>query len=174
MVANAAYGLEIRGLPRQQAEERARYYLHLVGLSGFEQYYPHQLSGGMRQRVNLARALTVDPDILLMDEPFAALDAQTRELMQLEVARIWEETKKTVVFVTHQIDEAVFLADRVVTLSSRPGSVRAITPIAIERPRNIRVKRSDAFQGYVGQLWDMIESEVLKDFRAGPPQEASP
>ena len=121
----------------------------------------------MRQRVNLARALTVDPDVLLMDEPFAALDAQTRELMQLEVARIWRETNKTVVFVTHQLDEAVFLADRVVTLSARPGRVRAITPIAIERPRDIRVKRSDAFQGYVGALWDMIESDAVSDFREG-------
>jgi NitT/TauT family transport system ATP-binding protein len=167
VLENAAYGLEIRHVPRARAHERARAYLQLVGLAELEQYYPHQLSGGMRQRVNLARALTVDPDILLMDEPFAALDAQTRELMQLEVARIWRETKKTIVFVTHQLDEAVFLADRVVTLSSRPGAVRAITPIAIARPRDIRVKRTDAFQGYVGALWDMIESEVVLDFREG-------
>jgi NitT/TauT family transport system ATP-binding protein len=168
VLENAAYGLEIRHVPRAQAHERARAYLQLVGLAEFEAYYPHQLSGGMRQRVNLARALTVDPDILLMDEPFAALDAQTRELMQLEVARIWRETKKTIVFVTHQLDEAVFLADRVVTLASRPGAVRAITPIAISRPRDIRVKRTDAFQGYVGALWDMIEREVVLDFREGP------
>jgi NitT/TauT family transport system ATP-binding protein len=167
VIANAAYGLEIRGVPKAAAEERARAYLQLVGLGAYEQYYPHQLSGGMRQRVNLARALTVDPDILLMDEPFAALDAQTRELMQLELARIWQETGKTIVFVTHQIDEAVFLADRVVTMSARPGTVRAITPIALDRPRLIRDKRADAFQAYVGQLWDMIESEVIKDFRAG-------
>jgi NitT/TauT family transport system ATP-binding protein len=167
VIANAAYGLEIRGMPKAAAEERARGYLQLVGLAAYERYYPHQLSGGMRQRVNLARALTVDPDILLMDEPFAALDAQTRELMQLELARIWQETGKTIVFVTHQIDEAVFLADRVVTMSARPGTVRAITPIELGRPRLIRDKRSDAFQAYVGQLWDMIESEVIKDFRAG-------
>ncbi len=167
VLENAAYGLEIRHVPRKEAHERARAYLQLVGLAEFEAYYPHQLSGGMRQRVNLARALAVDPDVLLMDEPFAALDAHTRELMQLEVARIWSETKKTIVFVTHQLDEAVFLADRVVTLSARPGAVRAITPIAIARPRDIRVKRSDAFQGYVGALWDMIESEVIHDFREG-------
>jgi NitT/TauT family transport system ATP-binding protein len=164
---NAAYGLEVRRVPKNEARERARTFLRLVGLSEFEQYFPHQLSGGMRQRVNLARALAVDPDILLMDEPFAALDAHTRELMQLEVARIWDETKKTIVFVTHQLDEAVFLADRVVTLSARPGTIRAVTPIAIDRPRDIRVKRSDAFQGYVGALWDMIESDVVHDFREG-------
>jgi NitT/TauT family transport system ATP-binding protein len=167
VIANAAYGLEIRGVPQAEAEERARGYLQLVGLGAYERYYPHQLSGGMRQRVNLARALTVDPDILLMDEPFAALDAQTRELMQLELARIWQETGKTIIFVTHQIDEAVFLGDRVVTLSARPGTVRAITQIELGRPRLIRDKRADAFQAYVGQLWDMIESEVIKDFRAG-------
>ena len=162
-----AYGLEIRGLAKKETEARARAFLQLVGLAEFEDYYPHQLSGGMRQRVNLARALTVEPDVLLMDEPFAALDAQTRELMQLEVARIWRETGKTIVFVTHQLDEAVFLADRVVTLSARPGRVRAITTIAIDRPRDIRVKRSDAFQGYVGALWDMIENDAVTDFREG-------
>ena len=161
---NALYGLEIRKVPRVDAEMRAKRYLDLVGLTGFETYYPHQLSGGMRQRVNLARALTVEPDILLMDEPFAALDAQTREMMQIELTRIWRETGKTILFVTHQIDEAVFLGDRVVTLSARPGSVRAITEIAIERPRDIRVKRTDQFQRYVGQHWDMIESEVMKGF----------
>ncbi len=167
VLANATYGLEVRNVPRAEAAERARHFLKLVGLAAYENYYPHQLSGGMRQRVNLARALTVDPDILLMDEPFAALDAQTREVMQLELARIWQETKKTIVFVTHQIDEAVFLGDRVVTLSSRPGAVRAVTEIAIERPRDMRVKRSEAFQSYVGALWDLIETDVLKDFRSG-------
>jgi NitT/TauT family transport system ATP-binding protein len=165
---NARYGLELRKVGRAESEERARRYLDLVGLSGFEDYFPHQLSGGMRQRVNLARALTVEPDILLMDEPFAALDAQTREVMQLEVTRIWQETGKTILFVTHQIDEAVFLADKVVTLSARPGKVRAITDIDIDRPRDIRVKRTDLFQNYVGQHWDMIESEVMRDFSAGP------
>ena len=168
VLGNAVYGLEIRKVSRPEAEERAGYFLDLVGLGGFENYFPHQLSGGMRQRVNLARALTVDPDILLMDEPFASLDAQTREIMQLELLRIWEETGKTVLFVTHQIDEAVFLADRVVTLSARPGSIRAITEIKIDRPRDIRVKRSERFQNYVGQHWDMIESEVMKGFVGRP------
>lgn len=167
VLANASYGPEIRGVPRKAAEDLARRYLRLVGLSEYENYYPHQLSGGMRQRVNLARALTAEPDILLMDEPFAALDAQTREVMQLELARIWQETKKTIVFVTHQIDEAVFLSDRVVTMSSRPGAVREMTRIAIDHPRDIRIKRHKAFQGYVGQLWDMIETDVMRDYRSG-------
>jgi NitT/TauT family transport system ATP-binding protein len=168
VMANTTYGLEIRGMERSAAERQAQEYLDLVGLNGFEAYYPHQLSGGMRQRVNLARALAVDPDVLLMDEPFAQLDAQTREIMQLELTRIWQETGKTILFVTHQIDEAVFLGDRVVTLSSRPGTIRAITEIALGRPRDIRGKQTDAFQHYVGLHWDMIESEVMKGFRMRP------
>jgi NitT/TauT family transport system ATP-binding protein len=168
VMANATYGLEIRGIRRGKAEHQAQQYLDLVGLSGFENYYPHQLSGGMRQRVNLARALAVDPDILLMDEPFAQLDAQTREIMQLELTRIWQETGKTVLFVTHQIDEAVFLGDRVVMLTSRPGTIRTVTDIALDRPRDIRDKQTDAFQHYVGLHWDMIENEVMKGFRMRP------
>jgi NitT/TauT family transport system ATP-binding protein len=168
VMANATYGLEIKGMARVAAEQQAQKFINLVGLAGFEAYYPHQLSGGMRQRVNLARALAVDPDVLLMDEPFAALDAQTREIMQLELTRIWQETGKTILFVTHQIDEAVYLGDRVVTLSSRPGSVRAVIDIELPRPRDIRVKQTDAFQRYVGIHWDMIESEVMKGFRMQP------
>ncbi|HTH97073.1 MAG TPA: ABC transporter ATP-binding protein [Stellaceae bacterium] len=163
---NTLYGLEIKGVKRRQAVERAQRYLEMVGLKGFAAYYPHQLSGGMRQRVNLARALTVEPDILLMDEPFSALDSQTREVMQVELTRIWQETAKTIVFITHQIDEAVFLSDRVITFSARPGSVRAVTPIALDRPRNLRIKRTEQFQTYVGQLWDLIEHEVMKGFQA--------
>ena len=166
VIGNAAYGLEIRGIDQTQAERTAMRYIEMVGLSGYEQYFPHQLSGGMRQRVNLARALTIEPDILLMDEPFAALDAQTREIMQLELTRIWRDTGKTILFVTHQIDEAVFLSDRVVTLSARPGAVRATTRIDISRPRDLRVKRTEVFQSYAGQLWDMIEQEVMKSFHS--------
>jgi NitT/TauT family transport system ATP-binding protein len=168
VISNAAYGVEIRGAKRAVAERQAQKYLELVGLSGFESYYPHQLSGGMRQRVNLARALAVEPDVLLMDEPFAQLDAQTREIMQLELTRIWQETGKTILFVTHQIDEAVFLGDRVVTLTSRPGTIRAITAIALDRPRDIRAKQTDAFQHFVGLHWDMIENDVMKGFRLRP------
>jgi len=166
VLRNATYGLEIHGMRRDAAERQAQRYLDLVGLSGFESYYPHQLSGGMRQRVNLARALAVEPDVLLMDEPFAQLDAQTREIMQLELTRIWQNTGKTILFVTHQIDEAVFLGDRVVTLTSRPGAIRAITEITLKRPRDIRGKQTDAFQHFVGLHWDMIESDVMKGFRA--------
>jgi len=164
IISNAAYGLELRGVRRADAHERAHRYLKLVGLDGFEDYYPHQLSGGMRQRVNLARALAIEPDILLMDEPFAALDAQTRELMQIELLRIWEETEKTVIFVTHQLDEAIFLADRAVVLSARPGSVRELIDIDIPRPRDMEVKRSEVFQRYVARLWNLIEADVRRGF----------
>ena len=164
---NVELGLELKGLATEARHKVSQPLIEMTGLAGFESHYPHELSGGMKQRVGLARALATDPNVLLMDEPFAALDAQTRDLMQVELLRIWQTTKKTVLFVTHQIDEAVFLADRVVTMSARPGTVRAITPIALDRPRNIRDKRADAFQAYVGELWDMIESEVIKDFRAG-------
>ena len=165
VVDNVAYGLDLRGVPKAEGRERSRKYLELVGLGSFASYYPHQLSGGMRQRVNLARALAVEPDVLLMDEPFAALDAQTRELMQLELMRIWRETKKTILFVTHQLDEAVFLADRVIALSARPGSIREVVAIDIARPRDIAVKRGAAFQAHVGRLWDLIESDVRRGFQ---------
>jgi NitT/TauT family transport system ATP-binding protein len=131
-----------------------------VGLSGFEQHFPHELSGGMRQRANLARALTIDPDVLLMDEPFASLDAQTREIMQAELLRIWRGNRKTVLFVTHQIDEAVFLADRVVVMTSRPGQVKAVLDVNIERPRDLSVKRTPPFLELVDEVWKLIEEEV--------------
>ena len=162
VLGNAVYGLEIRKVSRPEAEERAGYFLDLVGLGGFENYFPISF------RVGCVSASTIDPDILLMDEPFGSFDAQAREIMQLELLRIWEETGKTVLFVTHQIDEAVFLADRVVTLSARPGSTRAITQIEIDGPRDIRSKRSERFQNYVSQHWDMIESEVMKGFVGRP------
>jgi NitT/TauT family transport system ATP-binding protein len=165
ILGNATYGLDLRGMAKREAEEKGRHYLALVGLSGFERYYPHQLSGGMRQRVNLARALATEPDILLMDEPFAALDAHNREMMQLELLRIWDQTRKTVIFVTHQLDEAVFLADRVIAFSARPGSVREIVEIDLARPRDIDIKRSDSFQRYVGQLWHLIEADVRRGFQ---------
>ena len=123
--ANVLFGLEIRGRIDERGRALARDYIKMVGLSGFEKCYPHELSGGMRQRVNIARALAVEPDILLMDEPFAALDAQTREIMQGELMRIWQETRKTVVLITHQIDEAVFLSNRVFVFTARPGRLRS-------------------------------------------------
>ena len=134
--------------------------MRLVGLTGFEQHFPHELSGGMRQRANLARALTIDPDVLLMDEPFASLDAQTREIMQAELLRIWRSNRKTVLFVTHQIDEAVYLADRVVVMTSRPGQVKAVLDVDIPRPRDLSVKRTPRFLELVDAIWKMIEEEV--------------
>jgi NitT/TauT family transport system ATP-binding protein len=132
---NVEFGLETKGMGRAERAVVAAEHLRLVGLTGFEDYYPHQLSGGMQQRVGLARALARGPDVLLMDEPFGALDAQTRERMQEELLKINESTKKTVVFVTHDLDEAVYLADRVVVLAARPGRVREIVDINLPRPR---------------------------------------
>jgi NitT/TauT family transport system ATP-binding protein len=134
--------------------------LKLVGLAGFESYYPRQLSGGMRQRLNLARALAIDPDVLLMDEPFASLDAQTREIMQTELLRIWEKGRKTVLFVTHQIDEAVFLSDRVLVFARRPGRLQECVNIEIPRPRVLDVKRTSAFVDYLDHIWKLIEDDV--------------
>src|SRR5262249_11848213 len=121
------------------------------------QNYPHELSGGMQQRVNLARALAVDPKILLMDEPFASLDAQTRELMQEELLRIWVKAGKTILFVTHQIDEAIYLSDRVAVFSGRPGRIKEIVPVAIERPRPLRIKRESRFHAIEDRIWSLIE-----------------
>ena len=132
---NVAYGLEEKGMDRSGIEKICQNYISLVGLSGFENHYPHELSGGMKQRVAIARALAYDPDILLMDEPFAALDAQTREVLQGELLRIWGETRKTVLFVTHNIEEAVFLADRIAVMSARPGVIKKIIEVPIPRPR---------------------------------------
>jgi len=157
---NALIGPEVAGAASPQAKSRTLDLLKLVGLSGFEQYFPRQLSGGMRQRVNLARALAVDPKILLMDEPFAALDAQTREIMQTELTRIWEQGRKTVLFVTHQIDEAVFLSDRVLVFARRPGRLREIVNVALPRPRALGLKRTPDFVRYVDHIWSLIEEDV--------------
>ena len=164
---NVLLGLEGRKSPGE-AEEIARFYLNLVGLSGFEHHYPHQLSGGMQQRVNLARALVVDPRILLMDEPFAALDAQTRTFMQLELLRIWSQTKKTVIFITHMISEAILLSDRVIVFSHRPGRVRSEFAVPLARPRNIDIRSDHRFVELENLVWKQIEEEV-KAAREGSP-----
>jgi NitT/TauT family transport system ATP-binding protein len=158
---NIWFGLELQRRPLGECRRAAGRLVDLVGLRGFERHYPHELSGGMRQRVNLARALAVAPQLLLMDEPFAALDAQTREVMQRELLKIWDEHRKTVLFITHQIDEAVYLSDRVAVFSVRPGTVRTIIPIELPRPRPLSVKRSPQFSAYVGQIWNLIEQEVV-------------
>jgi NitT/TauT family transport system ATP-binding protein len=169
---NAIIGPEIMGRTGAVEKDRIRDLLHLVGLDGFENYFPRQLSGGMRQRVNLARALAIDPDILLMDEPFSALDAQTREIMQTELMRIWEEGRKTVLFVTHQIDEAVFLSDRVLVLARRPGRIQDNIDVALPRPRGLAIKRTAEFMTYVDRIWRLIEDDVrasvIEDMREHP------
>jgi NitT/TauT family transport system ATP-binding protein len=156
VLRNVTFGNELRGTRRAEADRNARDIISLVGLNGFEGHYPHELSGGMRQRVNLARAVAVDPDILLMDEPFAALDALTREAMQQELLRIVAETAKTVLFITHQIDEAVLLADRIAVFNARPGRLNRIVEVDLPRPRSLAVKRSAEFQKIVDDVWNMI------------------
>jgi len=164
---NVAYGLVCAGVKRSEARRRAQPLIDLVGLAGFADRYPYQLSGGMQQRANLARALAVDSEILLMDEPFASLDAQTRELMQAELLRIWNAAKKTVVFVTHQIDEAVYLSDRVIVMSGRPGRILADIPVDLPRPRALDVKRSPEFAQYEAQIWKLLASTSVS---LGSPQ----
>jgi NitT/TauT family transport system ATP-binding protein len=157
---NAIIGREVAGQVGPAERRRTMELLKLVGLEGFENYHPRQLSGGMRQRVNLARALAIDPEILLMDEPFSSLDAQTREIMQTELMRIWEEGRKTVLFVTHQIDEAVFLSDRVLVFARRPGRLRETVEIELPRPRALAIKRTPEFVRYVDHIWRLIEDDV--------------
>jgi NitT/TauT family transport system ATP-binding protein len=156
---NVLFGLEVQGRPRAECVSIARELIALVGLSGREKTYPHELSGGMRQRVNLARALAIDPEVLLMDEPFAALDAQTREVMQRELLRIWGKKRKTVVFITHQIDEAVYLADRVLAFGARPGRVKEEFMIPFERPRDLGIKRAPEFLAFTQRIWDLIHAD---------------
>src|SRR5215217_291275 len=144
VLSNALIGPEVAGPVGKPERQRTLDLLKLVGLGGFENYHPRQLSGGMRQRVNLARALAIDPEVLLMDEPFASLDSQTREVVQGELLRIWSAQQKTVLFVTHQIDEAVYLADRIVVFTSRPGEIREIVEVDIPRPRDLSAKRTPA------------------------------
>ncbi|MFI6348598.1 ABC transporter ATP-binding protein [Streptomyces sp. NPDC050560] len=165
VLRNLTYGLECRGTPAKEARSAVRPLIGKVGLTGFEKHYPYELSGGMQQRVNLARALAVDPEILLMDEPFAALDAQTREIMQAELLRIWTETRKTVVFVTHQIDEAIYLSDRVVVMSARPGRIILDVRVALPRPRGLDIKETPEFQALHRQIWGLLEQEVRASMR---------
>jgi NitT/TauT family transport system ATP-binding protein len=158
---NAAFGLEMRGIARAERVARTRPILEMVGLTRFQHHYPHQLSGGMKQRVSLARAFINDPEILLMDEPFAALDAQTKLILQEELLRIWETHRKTVLFITHSIDEAIALGDRVVVMGAAPGRIIEELPVAFERPRAIaELKAQPAFGEMELRIWRLLESEV--------------
>jgi NitT/TauT family transport system ATP-binding protein len=159
VAGNIAWGLEVQGLPKARIEETVGHYLDMIGLRDFRNHYPAELSGGMKQRAALARVLAFDPKVLLMDEPFGALDAQTRETMQEELTRLWERTGKTIVFVTHDIEEAVYLGDRVVVMSARPGRIRQEIRIDLPRPRRLEIKKSLQCHEYRNQIWDLIRSE---------------
>ncbi len=161
VLGNVLFGVEAQGMmSKGEALERAKQQIELVGLTGFENAYPSELSGGMQQRVNLARALLTDPEMLLLDEPFASLDAQTREMMQLELLKIWNRDRKTALFITHDIKEAIYLADRVIVFTKRPGRVKTSIDIAIERPRDLRVKRDPKFVRYEDEIWESIQEEL--------------
>ena len=160
VLQNIEVGLEIRKIPKRERRETAEQFLHLVGLAGFGQRYPHELSGGMRQRVAIARSLAYSPSLLLMDEPFAALDAQTREILQSELLRIWEQHKTTIVFITHSLDEAIYLSDRIAVMTHRPGRVKSILDIALPRPRPAEIRHAPAFVQLREQAWDVLRDEV--------------
>ena len=161
VLRNISYGLELqRRLSSGEIRDRATNLLELVGLKGFGEHYPHELSGGMRQRVNIARALATDPELLLLDEPFAALDAQTREFMQVELLKILARAKKTALFITHQIDEAVFLADRVAVFSARPARIKAIVDVDLPGQRTLETKLQPRFRDLQERIWRLIEEEA--------------
>ena len=159
VAGNIAWGLEAQKFPQAEIDSRVQKYLEIMGLAEFRNHYPAEISGGMKQRAALARVLAFDPKVLLMDEPFGALDAQTRETMQEEVTRIWERTRKTIVFVTHDIEEAVYLGDRVVVLSARPGRIREEVRIELPRPRGLEIKKSAQCHEYRNFIWDLIRQE---------------
>jgi NitT/TauT family transport system ATP-binding protein len=157
VLTNIAFGLEARGLGRREREEIARQQLQAVGLTGFERHYPHELSGGMQQRVGISRALAVDPQTLLMDEPFGALDAITRQLMQRDLLRLWQETaSKTTMFVTHSMDEAALLSDRIVIMNTRPGRIEQVVDVPFPRPRDENLAESNEYRDFTTGLWHQL------------------
>jgi NitT/TauT family transport system ATP-binding protein len=160
VLSNVELGLELKGMPADERRARAREHIAKVGLRDFEGAFPHQLSGGMRQRVGIARALCVEPEILLMDEPFGALDAQIRQLMAVELLKIWERDRKTIVFITHDIDEAVYLADRVCVMSASPGRIIETIEVALPRPRSLDVRSRPEFAAYRDRIWGLLEEQV--------------
>jgi NitT/TauT family transport system ATP-binding protein len=161
VAANVELGLELKGIAAAERARRAAELIKLVGLNGFESHYPHELSGGMKQRVGLARALATEPEVLLMDEPFAALDAQTRDLMQTELLQIWERTKKTVLFVTHSIEEAAYLSDRVIVMTARPGRAKDVLKINLPRPRDYEMRLTPEFNEIKLHIWEVLKEELV-------------
>ena len=160
---NIEFPLELRGMPARQRRERSQRLIQRVGLSGFEEAYPHELSGGMRQRANIVRTLAYQPEVILMDEPFGPLDAQTRLILQNQLLDLWQEEKKTIIFITHDLGEAVALADRVVVMSARPGRIKTVAPVPIPRPRDLfEIHKDERFLATYRTLWRSLEDEVKK------------
>ncbi|TDF93224.1 ABC transporter ATP-binding protein [Paenibacillus piri] len=164
---NIAFGLRLEGKPKSYIREKVMHYIRMVGLEGFDGKYPHQLSGGMKQRVGIARAFAVEPKILLMDEPFSAIDEQTREIMQEEVLKLMLIEKKTVIFITHSIDEAVFLSNRILLMTVRPGTVVEELEIDIPYPRTLETKLLPKYQEYKSRVWDHLKGEVKRQYQKG-------
>ncbi|KQL46811.1 nitrate ABC transporter ATP-binding protein [Brevibacillus choshinensis] len=164
---NVIFGLEESGASKQEQQEKGKHYIEMVGLSGFESAYPKQLSGGMRQRAGIARALAIEPDLLLMDEPFSALDAQTRTIMQEELLTIWNRTKLSTLYVTHNIQEAVYLADRVIVLSRHPGQIKSIIQIDMPKIGRDQEQYRAQFEQYVDQIWQLIRHDAQEASREG-------
>jgi NitT/TauT family transport system ATP-binding protein len=159
-IGNVEFGMEMMDVPRRECRERAQSWMERVGLTGFEQAYPHELSGGMQQRVGIARALAIEPEVLLMDEPFGALDVQTRDLLQDELLAIWQRERKTVLFVTHSIEEAIYLADRIVLLTPRPARVERVLDVPFGRPRTEDVKSDPTFVELRREIWQSLKQGV--------------
>ncbi len=160
---NAAYGLRMRHVDKAEIAETVRVWLERIGLWRFRDLYPHQLSGGMRQRVSIVRAFANDPEILLMDEPFSALDEQNKVLLHEELLRIWEATKKTVVFITHSVEEAVTLGDRIMVMTANPGRAKAVIDVPLARPRNVlELRQNPVFGDLVVHIWEQLRDEVLR------------
>lgn len=167
---NAAFGLTMRGIPRAEIREIVGDYLDKTGLTAFADAYPHQLSGGMRQRVSIARAFANDPEVLLMDEPFSALDEQNKTLLQAELLRIWDETRKTVVFITHSVDEAVTLGDRIMVMSAQPGTAKAFVDVPFERPRDVlELRHLQEYGDIVYDIWQQLREEVSRSQKQPTP-----
>jgi NitT/TauT family transport system ATP-binding protein len=166
---NVEFGPKMQGLGREERRRRAQRFIEMVKLTGFEDHYPAELSGGMQQRVTFARLLAADPEVLLMDEPFAALDAMTRQVMQEELLRIHEQSRKTIVFITHSIDEALILSNRIVVMSARPGRVKAVIQNTLPSPRHVTVQLSAEYARLKSEIWALVESEVRQHDEARIP-----